>query len=279
MTDATNDETRAIELDVEVPGTPEQVWDAVATGPGIGSWFVPAEVDGREGGKVTLHFGAAGDDVATIEVWDPPHRVVARSDEEHRGVFFTTEYRVEPNDDGETCTVWLVQDGFGEDMTWDAEIEQTERGWEVFLHNLRLYRTFFPQQYASPVSGIAATAGPRTAAWAKLAEALGLPTEMKDGEPVDTTSVEGAPQLVGVVDRVVDRVVGGDAPLVTLMIEQPLPGYAILGADGDDNMAFVNLSAYLFGDLSGEIADREQPRWQEWVSANFPPADPYAEPG
>jgi uncharacterized protein YndB with AHSA1/START domain len=274
MTDSTNDETRSIELDVEVPGPPEQVWDAIATGPGIGSWFVPAEVDGRTGGKMILHFGGAGDSISTIEIWDPPYRLIERDDEEHRGQLFTTEFRIEANDDGETCTVWLVHDGFGTDMTWDAEIEQTERGWEVFLHNLRLYRTFFPQQYASPISAIAATAGPRTAAWAKLAEALRLPTELKDGERVDTSRVEGAPQLVGVVDRVVDRVVGGDAPLVTIMIEQPLPGYAILGADGDDSMAFVNLSAYLFGDLASDIAGREQPRWQEWMSATFPPANP-----
>jgi hypothetical protein len=32
-TDAPN--SRAIDLDVEVPGTPDQVWDAIATGPGL----------------------------------------------------------------------------------------------------------------------------------------------------------------------------------------------------------------------------------------------------
>ena len=36
-----NDE-RTIELSVDVPGTPEEVWDAIATGPGITSWFIPA---------------------------------------------------------------------------------------------------------------------------------------------------------------------------------------------------------------------------------------------
>lgn len=29
--------TRSIELEIEVPGTPEQVWRAIATGPGISS--------------------------------------------------------------------------------------------------------------------------------------------------------------------------------------------------------------------------------------------------
>ena len=37
---------REILLEVEVPGTPEQVWDAIATGPGIDSWFMgTTEVD------------------------------------------------------------------------------------------------------------------------------------------------------------------------------------------------------------------------------------------
>ena len=43
--------TRAIDLEIEVPGTPEEVWEAVASGPGITAWFVPAKVDGRVGGR------------------------------------------------------------------------------------------------------------------------------------------------------------------------------------------------------------------------------------
>ena len=32
---------RSVQVEVEVPGTPEEVWQAIATGPGISSWFVP----------------------------------------------------------------------------------------------------------------------------------------------------------------------------------------------------------------------------------------------
>ena len=45
---------RSISLEVEVPGTPQEVWEAIATGPGISAWFVPSEVDEREGGDVGL---------------------------------------------------------------------------------------------------------------------------------------------------------------------------------------------------------------------------------
>ena len=57
---------RSVQVEVEVPGTPEQVWQAIATGPGVGAWFVPTEVDGRIGGTVTHHFGGGMDSVATI---------------------------------------------------------------------------------------------------------------------------------------------------------------------------------------------------------------------
>ena len=42
-----DDDRRAIELEVEVPGTPEEVWRAIATGPGISSWYVPHTVEER----------------------------------------------------------------------------------------------------------------------------------------------------------------------------------------------------------------------------------------
>lgn len=34
---------RSVEVEVEVPDTPEEVWQAIATGPGVSSWFVPTE--------------------------------------------------------------------------------------------------------------------------------------------------------------------------------------------------------------------------------------------
>ena len=50
---------RSVQVEVEVPGTPEEVWQAIATGPGISSWFVPTEFEVRDGKPVavTLNFG------------------------------------------------------------------------------------------------------------------------------------------------------------------------------------------------------------------------------
>ena len=50
---------RSVQVEFEVPGTPEEVWQAIATGPGISSWFVPTEFEERDGKPVavTLNFG------------------------------------------------------------------------------------------------------------------------------------------------------------------------------------------------------------------------------
>src|SRR5680860_1322753 len=64
------------EVEVEVPASPEAVWRAIATGPGIEAWFVPAEVDEREGGTIVTHHGPFGDSTGTVTVWDPPRRFV-----------------------------------------------------------------------------------------------------------------------------------------------------------------------------------------------------------
>jgi uncharacterized protein YndB with AHSA1/START domain len=47
-----------IELHTELPATSEQVWEAIATGPGIDSWFMGRnEVEPLEGGRVTMETG------------------------------------------------------------------------------------------------------------------------------------------------------------------------------------------------------------------------------
>jgi len=43
---------RSIQVEVEVPGTPEEVWRAIGTGAGISSWFVPSEMEERLGGEL-----------------------------------------------------------------------------------------------------------------------------------------------------------------------------------------------------------------------------------
>ena len=66
--------SRLVRTEIEVPGTPEQVWEAIATGPGIACWLVPAEVEERQGGEIVTHHGPYGDSKGVVTAWQPPHR-------------------------------------------------------------------------------------------------------------------------------------------------------------------------------------------------------------
>lgn len=69
---------RSIQVEIEVPGRPEEVWQAIASGPGISAWFVPAEFE-EHGGKpvaVTLDFGPGLESRSVVTDWDPPRRFV-----------------------------------------------------------------------------------------------------------------------------------------------------------------------------------------------------------
>lgn len=70
------DYRRAIELQIEVPGTREEVWRAIATGPGISSWFVPHTVEERPGGAAMASFGEAPEMQipGRVTVWEPQTR-------------------------------------------------------------------------------------------------------------------------------------------------------------------------------------------------------------
>jgi uncharacterized protein YndB with AHSA1/START domain len=64
---------RSIELEVEVAGTPEEVWEAIATGPGISAWLHPTEFEERQGGRFRYDMGF-GIREGTVTAWEPPHR-------------------------------------------------------------------------------------------------------------------------------------------------------------------------------------------------------------
>src|SRR5438094_8032852 len=73
---------RSVQVEVEVPGTPEEVWQAIATGPGISSWFVPTEFEEKDGKPVAvkMDFGPGMESRAAVTVWDPPRMVCAQGE-------------------------------------------------------------------------------------------------------------------------------------------------------------------------------------------------------
>ena len=122
------DENRSLELEVEVVGTPEEVWRAIATGPGISSWYVPHTVEEREGGAAGARFGPGPEMQVPgrVAAWEPPHRVVFDGGEGAGGMAF--EWLVEARDGG-TCVVRLVNSGFGTGDEWDGQYDAMTEGW------------------------------------------------------------------------------------------------------------------------------------------------------
>ena len=73
---------RSVTVEFEVPGTPEEVWQAIATGPGISSWFVPTEIE-EKGGKpvaVKYKFGPGVEPQGVVTTWDPPRLFAQQAD-------------------------------------------------------------------------------------------------------------------------------------------------------------------------------------------------------
>src|SRR5256885_2303493 len=66
--------------EIVLAATPDQVWDAIATGPGVDSWFIGrSEIEPGVGG--TVHNDCAGFETeSTITPWEPGKRLAMRSE-------------------------------------------------------------------------------------------------------------------------------------------------------------------------------------------------------
>jgi len=188
-----------IRKDLVLDATPEQVWDAVATGPGITSWFMPHEVEPGEGGTIRLAVEGFTVD-STITAWEPPHRLAVRGPTAPDGTFMAFEYLVEGRDGG-SAVLRFVHSGEVGDGWGDEYEDQTTAGWDMYLHTLGEYLRRFRGR---PVTYVTAQAPPRSAGaagWAVLAAALGLGDDVRDGDAVHLTP-DGLPPIDGVADWV-----------------------------------------------------------------------------
>ena len=254
---------RSVQVEVEVPGTPEQVWQAIATGPGVSSWFVPTEIDQRVGGAVTAHFGPGMDSSATVTAWEPPSRFAAESpDLGPNAPTLATEWIVEARSGG-TCIVRVVHSLFASTDDWDDQIESIESGWPAFFRILRLYLTHFRGERCSTFQLMGVAPEPVSEAWATLTGSLGLAGAIV-GQRRNTPA--GAPPLVGVVEVVRE----GNQPYALLLLDEPTPGAVFLNACAMGGQVYMPVSFYLYGDRAAATVARVEPAWRAWMNAHFP---------
>jgi uncharacterized protein YndB with AHSA1/START domain len=172
-------------LDATVPATEEQVWTAIATGPGISSWFVGrTEINGD---AVRTSFGDDWIPAGTVTTDDPPHHFAYRSDTAPDGRYIAYEYLVEGR--GQSATVLrTVTSGFLPGDDWAAEYEAMQYGGALFFATLVEYLTHFPGRPATPVTAFGPPITDWPAAWRTLTDDLGLDPAPRAG---DTTAEGG----------------------------------------------------------------------------------------
>ncbi len=246
MTDP-GDGDRRIDLSVEVPGTPEEVWRAIATGPGITSWFVGHEVEEREGGRVRMDFGGGMADAGVVAAWEPPRRLLLTGEGERALAY---EWLVEARDGG-TCVVRLVNTGFGPGEDWDADFHGMSEGWPLFLETLRLHLTHFPGQHARAIVPTAMVPGTAGDVLRLACEALGVPADPAPGDRFRAAAPD-APALAG---RVAQVRTTGSTSAVFLLLDDPAPGTAFLAAEQGVQAVALSLYLYLYGAEAPGLTD------------------------
>jgi uncharacterized protein YndB with AHSA1/START domain len=253
---------RFIAVDTEVPGTPEQVWQAIATGPGLTAWFVPTRLEERAKGSMVMDFGPGMESTAEIKEWDPPRRFTAENKEGMGpgSPAMATEWTVEAKAGG-TCRVRVVHSWFASTDDWDKQFESVEQGWPAFFRILNRYLTHFRGQSCRQIQLMAFTPVPN--AWERLAQPLGL-SGATAGQSV--TSSGDAPAFAGAIEHVAPKA----SPELTLRLDEPAPGTAHVSAMPMGGQTYVYVCLYMYGDEGRAAAEREEPVWRAWLDKLYP---------
>ena len=190
---------RWVEMEFIAPGTPEQVWQAMATGPGCAAWFTKAEIEERVGGELRFDFGPDGSSKGEVTVWDPPHHFGYIERDWNVGAPpVATEITITNRSAGRSV-VRMVHSLFSSTDDWDDQMEGFESGWPGFFEVLRVYLTHFAGQRAACFMALTSIDGAPSDAWTTLTSALGL----AGANVGERRSSPGEPEmLAGTIERV-----------------------------------------------------------------------------
>jgi len=234
--------------EIDLDATPEEVWEAIATGPGIDAWFMGHnEVEPGEGGAMSMTMGGQTQG-STITAWEPSTRLAFRGEEGPDGAVHAFEYLVEGKEGGSTVLRFVHSGFMGDD--WEAEYEALGKGWGMYLNKLAEYFTYFRGRRATPVFAFVPPADGEGDVVQRLQQALGLQDTPETGDQVHLT-----PENLTPIDGVVDYVQGD-----------------FLGVRTDDAM-YRFIRGYAGGAVLGhhlfaEDVDREatEQAWQDWLT-------------
>lgn len=255
---------RWVEMELLVPGTPEQVWQAVATGSGNAAWFTMAEIGEQVGGVLRFDFGAMGDSSGEVTIWQPPrHFGYVERDWSEGAPPVATEITITGRSGGK-CVVRMVHSLFTSLDDWDDQLESFESGWPAFFEVLRLYLADHAGQPAASFTLFGRAEGDQRSAWRKLTGKLAL----VDGDVGAEWRMSTGPEILA--GRVVQVRQDPKQRFALAHLTEPAPGVALIGSYDRGEFTSLSLSLYLYGPRASEVAHESKARWQAWLDGIFP---------
>lgn len=186
--------------------TPEQVWEAIATGPGIDSWYMGrSEIEPRVGGTVrTDPGGFVAESIVTA--YDPPKRFGYRGTPQEDGFFLALDWLIEGRDGGSTV-LRAVGSGVIGSTDWETEYDALRKGGAMYMHSLGQYLAHFAGRTATSILAAHPQEGDREHFWSALRAGLGMARPVSEDDRVRLTP-EGFAPLEGVVDSATPEFLG-----------------------------------------------------------------------
>ena len=228
-----------IRREIRLAASPEQAWEAIATGPGLTAWFMPMDMD---------------PDSPLVTSREPGRRLAIRTPSEADGSFQAFDYRIEPAGPG-GVVLRFVHNGFTSDGWGDDYEVMTGFGWDMYLHTLDQYLTHFAGRPAVYLEAEAPESSTKAEAWPRLIAALGLtePVEMGAAVHID---LPGVGAVEGIVDYATPTFLGLRAPLALIRFH----GRALIGMP-------VAVSQHTY--VSTFDVDSAQRGWESWLAGIF----------
>jgi uncharacterized protein YndB with AHSA1/START domain len=174
----------------DVDASIDEVWQAIATGPGIDSWFM---------GRTAVADGVVRTIFAEcpITASEPGKHFAYGATPAPDGRFVAFDFLIEGRAGGGT-SVRLVTSGFLPDDDWADEFEAMTMGGAMYFRTLVEYLSFFAGRTATPVTASGPVVADWDRAWSALAAELGLDRAPQAGDAV-TVRVDGHAPVGGTV--------------------------------------------------------------------------------
>jgi uncharacterized protein YndB with AHSA1/START domain len=178
-----------VSSEADVDATVDEVWRAIATGPGIDSWYMGRNEVAE--GTVRTAFGGYTPE-SPISVAEPGKRFTYGTRPGPDGRFIAFDFLIEGRAGGSTA-LRLVASGFLPGDDWADEFEAMTRGGAMYFRTLVEYLNHFAGRTATPVTVFGPPVDDWDRAWTRLGAELGLDRPAREGDQV---SVDGAGGVV-----------------------------------------------------------------------------------